>query len=180
MFIDKLGSSSINFLITIVLARLLLPEDFGLVAMVMIFFELSSVFVESGFSTALIREKTISEVDKSTTFLFNLVTSFVLYGVLFFCAPLIASFFDQPLLTWIVRVMGLNLIIESVAIIQRSALTQQIDFKTQTKARFMAVILSGIFGIGLAVAGFGVWALVVRIGIMGLINTLSLWKLNPW
>lgn len=180
VFIDKLGGSSINFLITIVLARLLLPEDFGLVAMVMIFFELSSVFVESGFSTALIREKTISEIDKSTTFLFNLISSVAIYVALFFCAPLIASFFDQPLLTWIVRVMGLNLIVESVAIIQRSTLTQQIDFKTQTKARFLAVVVSGIVGIGLALAGLGVWALIVRIGVMGLMETLSLWRLNPW
>ncbi|MBK7410551.1 MAG: lipopolysaccharide biosynthesis protein [Saprospirales bacterium] len=180
LFLDKLGSSSINFLITIVLARLLLPEDFGLVAMVMIFFELSSVFVESGFSTALIREKTISEIDKSTTFIFNLISSVVLYVALFLCAPLIASFFDQPLLTWIVRVMGLNLVIESIAIIQRSTLTQQIDFKTQTKARFLAVVLSGVVGIGLALAGFGVWALVVRIGVMGLMETASLWRLNPW
>ena len=180
LFLDKLGSSSINFLITIVLARLLLPEDFGLVAMVMIFFELSSVFVESGFSTALIREKTISEIDKSTTFIFNLISSVALYVVLFLCAPLIASFFEQPLLTWIVRVMGLNLIIESVAIIQRSTLTQQIDFKTQTKARFLAVVISGVVGVGLALAGFGVWALVVRIGVMGLMETASLWRLNPW
>ncbi|MCB9284872.1 MAG: lipopolysaccharide biosynthesis protein [Lewinellaceae bacterium] len=180
VFIDKLGSSSINFLITIVLARLLLPADFGLVAMVMIFFELSSVFVESGFSTALIREKEISEIDKSTTFLFNLVTAVILYVGLFFCAPLISNFFDQPLLTWIVRVMGLNLIIESVSIIQRSTLTQQIDFKTQTKARFVAVLLSGVVGIGMAVAGFGVWALVVRIGVMSLMETASLWRLNPW
>jgi O-antigen/teichoic acid export membrane protein len=180
VFADKLGSSSINFVITIVLARLLLPEDFGLVAMVMIFFELSSVFVESGFSTALIREKEISEVDKSTTFIFNFLASLILYAVLFFCAPLIAAFFDQQALVWIVRVMGLNLIIGATAIVQRSTLTQQIDFKTQTKARFLAVVLSGVGGVAFALLGFGVWALVVRIGLMGLMEVISLWRLNPW
>ncbi len=180
VFADKLGSSSINFLITIVLARLLAPEHFGLVAMVMVFFELSSVFVESGFSTALIRQKEISEADKSTTFIFNLITAVALYVVLFFCAPLIAGFFDQPMLTWIVRVMGLNLIVEALAIVQGSTLTQQIDFKTQTKARFGAVVLSGIAGVALAFQGFGVWALVVRILVMALLQTAFLWKLNPW
>ena len=129
VFIDKLGGSTINFLITILLARLLVPEDFGLVAMVMVFFELSSVFVESGFSTALIREKTIAEIDKSTTFLFNLVSALVLYAALFFTAPLIAGFFDQPLLLWIVRVMGLNLIIEALAIVQRSGNLKAISSK---------------------------------------------------
>jgi len=180
VFIDKLGSSTINFIITILLARLLVPEDFGLVAMVMVFFEISSVFVESGFSTALIREKNISETDKSTTFIFNLITAVVLYAALFFCAPLIASFFDQSQLVWIVRVMGLNLVIESLGIVQRSALTQEIDFKTQTKARFLAVIGSGVAGVLMAVAGLGVWALVGRIGLMGLMEVFSLWKMNPW
>jgi O-antigen/teichoic acid export membrane protein len=179
-FLDKLGGSSVNFLITIILARLLFPEDFGLVAMVMIFFELSSVFVESGFSTALIREKTISEADKSTTFIFNLITAVVLYIALFFCAPLIAAFFEQPLLTLLVRVMGLNLIIEALSIVQGSTLTQQIDFKTQAKARFGAIALSGIAGVAAAFQGLGVWALVVRILVMAVVQTFFLWKLNPW
>jgi O-antigen/teichoic acid export membrane protein len=179
-FLDKLGGSSVNFLITIILARLLFPEDFGLVAMVMIFFELSSVFVESGFSTALIREKTISEADKSTTFIFNLITAVVLYIALFFCAPLIAAFFEQPLLTLLVRVMGLNLIIEALSIVQGSTLTQQIDFKTQAKARFGAIALSGVAGVAAAFQGLGVWALVVRILVMAVVQTFFLWKLNPW
>ncbi|MBK6905447.1 MAG: lipopolysaccharide biosynthesis protein [Saprospirales bacterium] len=180
VFIDKLGSSSVNFIITIVLARLLAPEDFGLVAMVMVFFELSSVFVESGFSTALIREKEISEVDKSTTFIFNLVVAIVLYVALFFCAPMIAAFFDQPALVWITRVMGLNLIVEATAIIPSSTLMHRIDFKTQTKARFGAVLISGIAGVLMALGGLGVWALVLRIGVMALIQTFFLWRLNPW
>jgi O-antigen/teichoic acid export membrane protein len=141
---------------------------------------LSSVFVESGFSTALIREKNISELDKSTTFLFNLVTAVVLYIALFFCAPLIATFFDQPILVWIVRIMGLNLIIEALAIVQGSTLTQQIDFKTQAKARFGGVVFSGIAGVALALQGMGVWALVIRLLVMAILQTFFLWRLNPW
>jgi teichuronic acid exporter len=180
VLVDKLLGSVVNFVVTIILARLLFPEDFGLVAMVMIFFELSYVFVESGFMTALVREKEISEIDKSTTFIFNLASSFVLYTILFFGAPAIAAFFDQELLVWIVRIMGINLIINAFAIIQRATLTQRIDFKTQTKVRFVAVLISGGVAIALALTGWGVWALVARFGVMGLMDTIFLWVWNPW
>ncbi|MCB0618217.1 MAG: lipopolysaccharide biosynthesis protein, partial [Saprospiraceae bacterium] len=97
-----------------------------------------------------------------------------------FAAPAIAAFFEEEALTWIVRVMGLNLIINSLAIIQRATLTQQIDFKTQTKVRFVAVIGSGIVGVIMAFYGFGVWSLVAKIGVMAVMDSLFLWILNPW
>ncbi|TNE57480.1 MAG: lipopolysaccharide biosynthesis protein, partial [Bacteroidetes bacterium] len=180
VLLDKLGGSVMNFVVTVLLARLLLPEDFGLVAMVMVFFELSSVFVESGFSAALIREKEITEIDKSTTFIFNFVASLVLYTVLFFGAPAISAFFDQPALTPIVRVMGLSLIIGTFSIVQRSVLTQQINFKTQTKVRFFAVAVSGLCAVLMALNGGGVWSLVVRFGVMYLMETVFLWLLTRW
>ncbi len=180
VIIDKLVGSSLNFVVTIILARLLTPEDFGLVAMVMVFFVVSAAFVESGFSSALIREKTITDIDKSTTFIFNLVVSLIIYAGLFFAAPAIAAFFKQPELVWIVRVMGLNLIINALTIIQRATLTQQIDFKTQTKIRLVAVFISGAVGIAMAFTGFGVWSLVAKIGVMALINMVLLWVVNPW
>ncbi len=180
VLLDKLGSSSVNFIVTIVLARLLSPEDFGLVAMVMVFFEFSSVFVESGFSTALIREKTISELDKSTTFIFNFVSALFFYIVLFFCAPAIAAFFNQSILVWIVRIMGLNLIFNAFSIIQRTTLIQQVHFKTQTKIRFLTVTLTGICAIVLAYNGFGVWALVIRFGLMDLMDSVLLTIVNRW
>lgn len=180
VLLDKAGSSSVNFVVTIILARLLSPEDFGLVAMVMVFFEFSSVFVESGFSTALIREKTISEIDKSTTFIFNFAAALVFYAVLFFSAPAIAAFFNQESLVWIVRIMGLNLIFSSFSIIQHSMLVQQIDFKNQTKVRFFTVIISGTAAILLALNGYGVWSLVVRFGLTDLMDTVLLWILRPW
>lgn len=178
--LDKLGSSVVSFVVTILLARLLSPEDFGLVAMVMIFFEFSAVFVESGFSTALIREKTISEADKSTTFIFNLVASVVLYGVLFVSAPYIAAFFNQPLLTLIVRIMGLSLIVNAFSIVQHSVLIQQIDFKTQTIVRSVAVVVSGGAAVLLAFNGWGVWSLVVRFALLDLATTILFWVLGGW
>lgn len=178
--IDKLGSSSVNFILTIILARLLTPEDFGLVAMVMIFFNISSVFVESGFSAALIREKTISEADKSTAFIFNLVASIFFYILLFIASPYIATFFNQQLLTPIVRIMGLNIVINAIGIIQFTALTQQIDFRTQTKIRFVAVIISGTGAVALAFLGYGVWSLVVRAMLMALATTLIVWIASSW
>ncbi|GJM31906.1 MAG: lipopolysaccharide biosynthesis protein [Saprospiraceae bacterium] len=180
LILDKLGGSSINFIVTIVLAWLLTPKDFGLVAMVMVFFEISSTFIQSGFAFALIREKTISEIDKSTTFVFNFVTAVLFYLLLFFCAPAIARFFNQDILTAIIRIMGLNLIVESFAIIQHAVLTQRIDFKTQTKVRFLAVVISGVSALILAYFGYGVWSLVGRIGIMTLMSTIFLWVVNPW
>ena len=180
LLLDKLGSSSANFIVTIVLARLLSPEDFGLVAMVMVFFEFSSVFVESGFSTALIREKEISEVDKSTTFIFNFISALFFYAILFFSAPAIAAFFNQDILVWIVRIMGLNLIFNAFSIIQRTSLIQQVHFKTQTKIRFFTTTLSGVVAIVLAYQGWGVWSLVVRFVIMDLMDSVLLWAMNRW
>lgn len=180
VILDKAGSSTMNFVFSIVLGRLLLPADFGFVAMVMVVFAISSAFVDSGFSQALIREKDISEADKSTTFIFNLVTSLVVYTILFLAAPSIAAFFKQDSLTNIIRIMGLDLIINAFAIIQLATLTQQIDFKTQTKARFLAVILSGAVAIILAKMGWGVWSLIAKILVMSFTRTVLYWMLQPW
>ncbi|MFN0015027.1 MAG: lipopolysaccharide biosynthesis protein [Saprospiraceae bacterium] len=177
---DKLSGSVVSFVVTILLARMLSPEDFGLVAMVMIFFEFSAVFVESGFSTALIREKTISEADKSTTFIFNLVAAVALYGVLFISAPYIASFFRQPMLTLIVRIMGISLIVNALSLVQHSVLIQQIDFKTQTIVRSASVLVSGGVAVVLAFQGWGVWSLVARYALLDLMTTALFWLLSGW
>lgn len=180
VLVDKVGSSLANFIVTIILARLLAPADFGLVAMVMVFFEISSSFIQSGIGFALVREKTITELDKSTVFIFNLVTALVFYGLLYFAAPYIARFFEQPVLTAIVRIMGINLIISALAIIQHAVLTQQIDFRVQTKVRMGAVLASGICAVAMALNGWGVWSLIARIGVMELITTVLFWVINPW
>lgn len=180
VLVDKIGGSVANFIVTVILARLLLPEDFGLVAMVMVFFEISSSFIQSGFGFALVREKEISEIDKSTTFIFNLVTACIFYIALYIAAPAIGSFFNQETLVGIVRVMGLNLIIGSFSIVQVAVLSQKIDFKTQTKVRLLAVIISGVCAVMMAMKGMGVWSLVARLGIMELMSAAFLWVVNPW
>lgn len=177
---DKFGSGGINFLVNILLARLLAPDDFGLVTMVLVFYEISSAFVQSGFSAALVRQKEISEIDKSTTFIFNLVAAVVFYLILFVSAPAIAAFYAQAGLVLIVRVLALNLIISAFAVVQRATLTQRIDFKTLTKARLIGIFLSGGIGVYLAFQGFGVWALVAKMLSQSLIDTTTLWILNRW
>ncbi len=169
-----------SFIVTIILARLLTPEDFGLIAMVLIFFQLSSVFVEGGFSTALIRKKQISDIQKSTTFIFNLITAIIVYILLFTTAPIIADFFNQESLVPLIRVMAIIIVINSIAIIQRATLTQEIDFKKQTLVRIIAVLISGIIAITMAIKGFGVWSLVAQLIIKELVATVLLWFWSPW
>ncbi len=178
--LDKFSGSILSFAVTILLARLLSPEDFGVVAMVMVFFDFSAVFVESGFSTALIRQKTISEADKSTTFLFNLMAAMVLYGLLFAAAPYIAAFFGQPLLMAMVRVMGISLIVNALSIVQHSVLIQQIDFQTQTLVRLGGVVFSGGAALLMAYSGWGVWSLVARFMVLDLTTTVLYWVLGRW
>ncbi|MCB9305440.1 MAG: lipopolysaccharide biosynthesis protein [Lewinellaceae bacterium] len=177
---DKMGGSVANFLITIFLARMLTPADFGLVAMILVFFEISSSFIESGLGYALIREKTITEVDKATAFYFNLVMAVAFYALLYWSAPAISAFFNQPALTAIVRIMGLNLIVRALSYVQHTVLLHRVDFRTQTLVRFSAVLVSGTFALVMAYYGWGVWSLVARIGVMDVCITVLFWYLNPW
>lgn len=164
----------------IVMARLLTPDDYGLVAMLTIFIAISQSLVDSGFSNALIRKQDRDETDNSTVFYFNIVVGVFLYLVIFFCAPLIANFYDQPLLTPIARVMGLSIIINSLGIIQRTILTSNLDFKTQAKASFSGAIVSGIIGIVMAYSGYGVWSIVAYHISSIFVNCGLLWILSRW
>ena len=180
VFIDKFGTGGLNFIVNIILARILSPADFGLVAMVLIFFELSNAFVNSGFVAALVREKHISEEDKATTFTFNFLVAVLAYTTLYFSAPAIANFYSNDQLIPIVRVMGINIVIFSFMIIQNATFYQQIDFKTLTRARVATVTLSSTVAIILAFNGFGVWSLVIKFVLNSLIQTTLLYFLNPW
>ncbi len=180
VLIDKFGGGGLNFLVTILLARLLTPEDFGLVAMVMILFDICTTMMESGFSAALIRQKEISAIDKSTTFFFNFVASILLYALLYVGAPSIASFFAAPALESIVRVMGLILIINSFSIVQHAVFSQKIDYKTLARVRIFTILISSVVAIAMAYLGYGVWSLVAQFGLMSLINTMVLCYLNRW
>lgn len=177
---DAFLGQGITFLVGVVLARILSPEEYGLIGICLIFNVVLNGIVDSGFSTALIRKKEITSKDYDTMFITNLIISVVLYMVLFACSPFISDFFDRPQLTDLVRVTGSVLIINALSITQVTILTKQIDFKTKTKASLLAALLSGILGITLAFLGFGVWALAGQLVSKQLVYTLALWVLNRW
>lgn len=179
-FSDLIMNQGVQFVIQVILARLLLPEDFGLIGMITVVISVSNSIIDSGFANALIREKDVTQKDYSTVFYFNLITSFVLYIILFFSAPFISNFFGEEKLVEILRILSLTLIVNSFGLVQRTMLTKKIDFKTQTKISVTASILSGIVGVIVAFIGFGVWSLVIRTLLMSLIQSILLYVYNKW
>lgn len=178
--VDNLANYSVSFLVSIVLARLLSPDDYGLLGLIGIFTAISATITTSGFGNALIRKKGATEDDYNTVFIFNLVVSIVLYGVLFLCAPAIARFFNRDELVALTRVSSLSIIVGALSLTQRVQLVKRIDFKTQTKITLIATISSGIIGIVMAICGFGVWSLVAQNLTKSLIDMVCLWMFNHW
>ena len=164
----------------LVLARLLTPSEYGIMAILTIFIAVSNSIVDSGFSNALIRKTDARRVDYNTVFLFNLLVSGLLYVVLFLAAPAISRFFKEPLLVEVMRVIGWVLVINALAIIPRTLFVKEVNFKTQTKVSLIASISSGVIGIGMALAGLGVWSLVGQQLSRQLLNTLFLWIYCTW
>lgn len=160
--LDNAARYGMQFVIGIVLARLLSPDDYGLLGIIGIFTVVCTALVNGGFTTALIRKKDANEEDYNTAFICNLGMSLLLYAIVFLCAPLIVDFFGRVELTALVRVSSLGLIIGALGMVQQTRLTKRIDFKTQTKITIAATALSGIVGIGMALTDFGVWALVAQ------------------
>lgn len=178
--IERFSVQGISFLLSIVIARLVTPGEYGLIAMLAIFMAIAQSFIDSGFGNALIQKKDRNEVDYSTVFYFNIVISTILYGVLYFCAPLISRFYNQPELTSVTRWIGLNLIFISLSIVQRTRLNIDLNFKLQAKVSLAAVIISGIAGITMAYNGWGVWALVFQSLSNNLLSTIFLWITAKW
>lgn len=177
---DAFLGHGVTFIVGIVLARLLSPEEYGLIGICTIFITVLTGIVDSGFSNALIRKKDTTNNDYNTMFITNMVVSVVLFGLLFFYSPLIAQFFSRSQLLWLVRAMGLVLILQALSIIQVTILTKRLDFKTKTKASLISAVLSGVVGIGMAFVGFGVWSLVGQQLSKQLLYTICLWALNKW
>ena len=178
--LDNAAQYGIQFVIGIVLARLLSPDDYGLLGLTGIFTVICTALVSGGFSNALIRKKDATDDDYNTAFICNLGMSLLLYAVTFPCAPLIADFFGRDELTPLIRVSSLGLIIGAFAMVQRTRLTKRIDFKTQTKITLVSSTISGIVGIGMAIADFGVWALVAQQLMSHTLRTLQLYIYNRW
>jgi O-antigen/teichoic acid export membrane protein len=178
--IERFSVQGIQFVVQIIMARLLMPRDFGIVAMLAIFIAISQTFIDSGFSSALIQKKDRNETDFSTVFYFSIATGIMFYFILFFTAPLIATFYNTPELVFLTKIVALNLVVGAFSIVPRAKLTSQINFKTQAKASLVAVLISGIIGIWMAHVGYGVWALVFQSLLYNGINTLLLWILSRW
>jgi len=179
-FIESFTRMGIGFAIGIILARLLSPEEFGLIGMLTVFLAVAGTFTDAGFTQALIRKQDCTDTDFSTVFYFNLGTGVCLYGLLFIFAPYVAAFYEEPELTSLLRVLGCLVIINSFTIIQRTILTKRVDFKLQAKISVITTILSGILGIYMAFKGFGVWSLVAKNISQSILASVFLWLWNQW
>jgi O-antigen/teichoic acid export membrane protein len=177
---DTMLRYGITFVVGIILARLLTPDQYGLIGILTVFIEVFNMIIDGGFSNALIRKKNANEVDYSTVFITNMALSAVMTAALFFSAGFIAEFFNRPELVSLTQVMSVVIIINALAVIQKIRLTKSIDFKTQTKVSFLSGIISGCIGIGMAFGGFGVWALVGQQISNAVASTLFLWIFNKW
>lgn len=178
--LGQFSTYAIQFVLGIVIARLLDPADYGVIGMLAIFMAIARSFVNSGFGNALIRKRDRTEVDCSTAFYFNVAVAVILYGVLFLSAPAIAVFYNTPLLTDVVRVYSLTLIIGSLGIVPRALRSVAVDFKTQAYASVISVIVSGLVGLYMAYSGYGVWALVWQAIISSCVSVAVIWVLARW
>jgi O-antigen/teichoic acid export membrane protein len=178
--VQKFGNMGISFISNIVLARMLTPDDYGCIGMLAIFIVISNTFVDGGFGSALIQKKEPTQQDYSTIFWWNLFVSFVLYFVLYLAAPVIADFYHIPLLSFVLRVQGIVLIINSLNIIQTNQLRKQLKFKRLANVTIIAHIVAAISAIVLAWNGWGVWALVAQQIIANSGISIMLWFLNKW
>lgn len=178
--LERLGTQLVGVVVSILLARILAPSDYGVIGLLSVFLSVSQMFIDCGFGAALIRKKDCSDIEFSTVFWFNLIAAMFFYAVLFFVAPFIANYYHMPILVNVLRVIGLTLIIQALYAIQVTWLTVAVNFKLQAKVSVLSCIVSGIVGISLACCGFGVWALVGQSLSMATFSGLLYWLLSGW
>lgn len=179
-FTERFSSHAVTFIVSIILARLLSPKEFGLLGMLSIFIGFAGVFVQSGFNQALIRKTDCTEKDYATVFYFNLFVALVFYGILVLTAGLISDFYDEPILQNLIKVLGLILVINALTIVQLTRITKRVDFKLLTKVSIISSIGSGVIGITMAFTGYGVWSLVFKQISQSGFNAGGLWLWNKW
>ena len=178
--VDKLGVKLIGFVVTIVIARILTPADYGTIGMIMVFMTLANIFINSGISQSLVQNQDRTQADLSTALWFNIIISIICYLILYITAPWIADFYEVSQLTDIIRVLGLTLIVGAFGVVQRATITIRLDFKLLTIVNIVATLLSGVIGIWMAVRGFGVWALVAQQFVSQCASSVVLWFLSKW
>ncbi|MBO5339048.1 MAG: lipopolysaccharide biosynthesis protein [Clostridia bacterium] len=179
-FMERIGAQGVSFIVSLVLARLLLPEQYGIIALVTVIINICNVFVTSGFSSALIQKKDVDDIDFSTVLYFGFVFSVVLYILLFFAAPMISSFFEYEKLVDVIRVMGIGLVVASINSVQRSMVSRRLQFRKFFVVTFVGTMISAVVGIVMAIKGLGVWALVGQYLTNVVIDTIMLAIVNKW
>lgn len=178
--IDKLGTKVIQFIIGILIARILLPSDYGIIGILAVFVSLSETILDSGFANALIQKQDRTEIDFSTAFFFNVIVGFILYLIIFYFSPYIANFYNIPIITYVARIYSINIIINSLTIVQTAKLAININFKSQSKISLISVLISGLIGLYLAYNNFGVWALVIQGVSASFLRMVFLWIFVKW
>lgn len=179
-FLEKMSLQVCQFVIGIVLARLLMPDDYGVIGMLAIFMAIAQSLLDSGFNRALIQKKDRTNVDYSTIFYFNLVVSVFLYLLFWIAAPFIARFYETQILCDVTRYVSLIIILNALSLVQTTKLTVELNFRLQTIASVSSVVLSGILGVIMAYRGFGVWALVTQSLCSAMLRTVILWLFSHW
>lgn len=179
-FAERIGAQGVKFIVSLVLARLLLPSDYGTIALISIFISIMNVFIESGLGTALIQKKDADDLDFSSVFYFNLMMCIILYLAMFFCAPLISSFYNNEELTPIIRVLSLTLIVSGLKNVQQAYVSRKMIFKKFFFATLGGTIGAAVLGIFLAYKGYGVWALVAQQLFNVTVDTFILWISVKW
>jgi len=177
---ERMSVQVVQFVVQIILARLLEPAQFGLIGMLMVFTAVAQSIMDSGFGSALIQKKDADQTDASSIFFFNLLLGIILAIILTLLAPLIAQFYNQPILTPLTRALSITLILNAFSLVQTSLLAKRLDFKTQMKTSLLAVFISGVVGIVMAFRGFGVWSLVAQMVSKSLFQATFLWLFNDW
>ena len=178
--LDRFGSQVIVLINTLLLARLLTPRDFGLIGILYIFMSLSSAFVDSGMGGGLIRKQDLTDTDCSTFFIFNIGVGVFFYVLLYFFAPVVAHFYNEPILTMLLRILGITVIINSFGLIQKVLLVKQLKVKYVTRSSLFASFISTGIAITCALKGMGVWSLLILQICQSLFNTFFLWRFSKW
>lgn len=177
---QQVGLQVVNVVVQILLARILLPEDFGLIAMLTIFISLGNILIDGGLTSSLIRKNDANDKDYSTVFFINILISVFIYAILFFCAPLISDFYNEGILTAIIRVYTISIIIRAFMAVQVTVLTKEMKFKKQMIIEIPSVVLSGVLGVMLALMGYGVWSIVWMKLLQYSIITVTYWVKSNW
>lgn len=178
--VDHFSVQAIQIILSIIIARLVAPSAYGVIVMVQVFVSFAQLFIDGGFKNALIQKRDRKEIDFYTMFIFNIAVALFFYLVLFFAAPSIADFYNEPILTDLTRVVGLSMVFSSLSIIQLTRLQINLDFKTQAKARVTSIFISGSVGVYCAYNGMEVWALVIQGVVSSLVTTIMLCVYSRW